>query len=342
MCRPSCWCEQLGGRLAEQRSPAARQPVDRAGALVPVPLIPPRSAAGTGPGRRPCTSHLHVRAGPAQVLAPAARTSSGSGVPPVTRVTSSPPPDSIRSSTSPGHLRQVRPDDAKSPCTTPSTSPGCTGPALVIASAVATVTAPSPGPGRRRRTSARTSSSASRSGSCTAAAASPCTWARVGQHAHPDPLRAGQRRRRLRDRRSRRWRSAAPRRVRAPVRRIPSSSSACTGPAAGSATGPPPPRPARTARQARPRRTGTRPAPSRRSGARRCGRAGTRWVIRTCVRVPGRDPGLDRRAGVVDVDVDVPQPVAADHDHASRPSRPAGAQRAAPTRRSASSRYITS
>ena len=69
-----------------------------------------------------------------------------------------------------------------------------------------------------------------------------------------------------------------------------------------------------------------------------------KWVTRIAVGAAGGDAGLDRRADVVDVDVDVPQAVAADH-HEAVAER--GERRRRPGSRdvlvvAASRRYITS
>ena len=59
-----------------------------------------------------------------------------------------------------------------------------------------------------------------------------------------------------------------------------------------------------------------RPWRSRRCARSRRGRStcSAKWVTRMRSRRAGLDAGLDRRAHVVDVDVDVPEPLAADHD----------------------------
>ena len=60
------------------------------------------------------------------------------------------------------------------------------------------------------------------------------------------------------------------------------------------------------------------------------------------VRPAGRDAGLDRGADVVDVDVDVPQPLAADHDQGVAERREGARAASATASSSASRRYITS
>ena len=93
-------------------------------------------------------------------------------------------------------------------------------------------------------------------------------------------------------------------------------------------------RPAR--RRPRRRRACSRPRP------RSCATCSPKCVTLIRYGPAGTEPGLDRGADVVDVHVDVPQPVAADHDQrvAERPrARPAAAGRGVV---GASSRYMTS
>ena len=226
---------------------------------------------------------------------------------------------------------------------TPSTSPGSHGPAIVIACLAATVTAP----WRACRAVAvisRTSWSKARPGSWTASAASPCTCAVVGITATRTSVvglgGAGRDLRRPAPSR-RRWAARRPRA--APERVDGLEQHAGRRPVARAADDDDRAGLLEELGQARPGRDRDDLAtgPRRTSGPRAAATCSAKCVTRTRCGRPGLDPGLDRGADVVDVDVDVPEPVAADHDE--RVAEPGeGAARTGMPSSSASSRYITS
>ena len=204
-----------------------------------------------------------------------------------------------------------------------------------------------------------TSSSNRRDGSRTASAASACTGDRVGHHADPDARRRGPPRPRPAATAVHvacRWAAATT--WPAPVARIACSSSAVDG---SCVVGPPPsPRPSRPRRAKSVGEPGAardhhhrRPRAAASDGAagRRLAGASAIWSAKRVTEIrcgrPASDPGLDRRADVVDVDVHVPggEPPRRRRCRprpASRPARRAPPSATPPPPSVASSRYCTS
>ena len=326
-------CSSSFAAAAEHPSRAARRAGTSHG-LGHAVATPPRRAAGSAAGRRRGRTTSTSGRVPAQVRRRRPRRGPGRASAPVTRVTSSPPPASSRSSTSTATSARSEPTTATSPRRRRARRPAGR-PGHRQASFAATVTAPSrvaPAAAVIRTTS----SSTCRAGSWTAAAASPWTCARVGTTATRRPLVPGRGRRRPRPPRGCRSRSAAAPPPRRAVRRTASSSSPvegrCPGPAGdddrpgvGEQRGEP--GPGRAGDAARPRRA-ARPGAGGRGEL--LGEVGDPDPVRPA----GLDARLDRRAGVVDVDVHVPQPAAAD-DHERVPERARAACAASGRRRRA-------
>ena len=211
--------------------------------------------------------------------------------------------------------KRSSPTTAKSPSMTPRTSPGSHGPAIVIARRAATVTAP----WRAWRAVRGHVQDVLVEGAAglvhgDRGQALDLRDARDDRDADLSaPRRCGRRSRRPGPSRGR-WAARRPRRRRS--RSIASSSM----PVQGRRPGPPgtttapasleqlrSPSPAATATIRRPAR-GRRAAPGRPVDL--LGEVGDPDPVRAA----GDDPGLDRGTDVVDVDVDVPQALAADHD----------------------------